>query len=34
MHGMSYEKEWIAKCVDQEKRNVLAQWDEEGRLVS
>lgn len=33
-HGMSYEKEWLAKCVDQEKRNVLAQWDEEGRLVS
>lgn len=33
-HGMNYEKEWLAKCVDQEKRNVLAQWDEEGRLVS
>ncbi|MGB3078998.1 MAG: gluconate 2-dehydrogenase subunit 3 family protein, partial [Saprospiraceae bacterium] len=33
-HGMSYEKEWLEKCVDQEKRNVLAQWDEEGRLVS
>ena len=33
-HGVSYEKDWLAKCVDQEKRNVLAQWDEEGRLVS
>ncbi|MEP6795718.1 MAG: gluconate 2-dehydrogenase subunit 3 family protein, partial [Saprospiraceae bacterium] len=22
-HGVSYEKEWLAKCVDQEKRNVL-----------
>ncbi|HZV69212.1 MAG TPA: gluconate 2-dehydrogenase subunit 3 family protein [Saprospiraceae bacterium] len=34
MHGMSYEKEWLAKCVDQEKRNVKAEWDEEGNLVS
>jgi len=33
-HGLSYEKEWLAKCVDQEKRNVLAKWDEDGRLVS
>jgi Gluconate 2-dehydrogenase subunit 3 len=33
-HGMSYEKEWLAKCVDQSKRDVLAQWDEEGKLVS
>lgn len=33
-HGMSYEKDWLAKCIDQEKRNVLAQWDEEGRLIT
>jgi len=33
-HGMSYENEWLAKCIDQEKRNVLAKWDEEGNLVS
>ena len=33
-HGMSYENEWLKKCVDQDKRNVLAQWDEEGNLVS
>lgn len=33
-HGLSYDKEWLAKCVDQDKRNVLAKWDEEGNLVS
>lgn len=33
-HGMSYEAEWIAKCVDQSKRNDIAQWDEEGNLIT
>ena len=33
-HGLSYDKEWLAKCVDQEKRDVLAEWDENGNLIS
>lgn len=33
-HGMAYEPEWIAKCVDQEKRNEIARWDDEGNLIS
>ena len=33
-HGLSYDKEWLAKCVDQEKRNVMAAWDDEGNLIS
>lgn len=33
-HGMSYDKEWLAKCVDQSKRNELAEWDENGNLIS
>ena len=33
-HGMSYEPEWLAKCVDQKKRDIIAQWDEEGNLIS
>jgi hypothetical protein len=33
-HGMSYDPEWLKKCVDQEKRAVLAKWDEEGNLLS
>jgi hypothetical protein len=33
-HGMSYDKSWMPKFVDQSKRNDLAQWDEEGNLIS
>ena len=33
-HGMAYEAEWLAKCVDQEQRNVTAKWDAEGRLLT
>ena len=33
-HEVSYDPEWIARCVDQEKRNDLAQWDEQGNLIT
>tara|TARA_Y100001933_G_scaffold37784_4_gene33531 strand:- start:45279 stop:46001 length:723 start_codon:yes stop_codon:yes gene_type:complete len=33
-HGVSYDPEWIAKCVDQSKRNVVAEWDDEGNLIT
>ena len=33
-HGVSYDPEWIAKCVDQSKRNDIAQWDESMNLIS
>ena len=33
-HGMAYEEEWLAKCVDQSKRNDIAAWDDEGNLLS
>ena len=33
-HGLAYEPEWLAKCVDQEKREVVARWDEQGNLLS
>lgn len=33
-HGMSYEKEWLAKCVDQKKPGGLASWDADGNLLS
>ena len=32
--GLSYDPVWIAKCVDQEKRNETAVWDEEGNLLT
>jgi hypothetical protein len=31
-HGLKYEDEWLAKCVDQSKRGDLAVWDDEGNL--
>ena len=33
-HGLEYEPEWLAKCVDQSKRDVIAEWDEDGNLIS
>jgi hypothetical protein len=33
-HGKSYEDEWLAKCVDQSKRDVTAQWDDDMNLIS
>ena len=33
-HGFEYEKEWLAKCVDQSKRADIAQWDDKGNLIS
>ena len=32
--GLAYDPEWIAKCVDQEKRNETAVWDEDGNLLT
>ncbi|WP_431163286.1 gluconate 2-dehydrogenase subunit 3 family protein [Flagellimonas beolgyonensis] len=33
-HGVAYEEEWLAKCVDQSKRGIIAEWDENGNLLS
>lgn len=33
-HGVAYDPEWIAKCVDQSKRGVIAEWDEQGNLLT
>lgn len=33
-HGMSYDPEWLAKCVDQSKREVIAEWDDQGNLIT
>lgn len=33
-HGMAYDKEWLAKCVDQTKRGDIAVWDDNGNLIS
>ncbi|RKR08005.1 gluconate 2-dehydrogenase subunit 3-like protein [Maribacter vaceletii] len=33
-HGVSYNEEWIAKCIDQSKRSDIAKWDENGNLLT
>lgn len=33
-HKMSYDPEWLAKCVDQATRGDIAQWDDKGNLIS
>ncbi len=32
--GLAYEKEWLAKCVDQTKRTDIATWDDDGNLLT
>lgn len=33
-HGLSYDEEWLSKCVDQSKRMDIAEWDDEGNLLT
>lgn len=33
-HGLSYEAEWLEKCVDQSRRDITAQWDDDMKLIS
>ena len=33
-HDVDYDPEWIAKCVDQDKRNDIAKWDDKGNLLT
>ncbi len=33
-YGLSYDQDWLDKCVDQTKRNDVAEWDEQGNLIS
>jgi len=33
-HGLEYDKDWLAKCVNQKNRDVIAQWDDNGNLIS
>ncbi|MDU8887138.1 gluconate 2-dehydrogenase subunit 3 family protein [Yeosuana sp. MJ-SS3] len=33
-HDVSYDEEWLAKCVDQSKRGDIAKWDDDGNLIS
>jgi len=33
-HGLAYEEEWLAKCINQDTRATVAEWDEDGNLIN
>lgn len=33
-HGVAYDPEWIAKCIDQSTRGTVATWDDQGNLLT
>ena len=33
-HDVDYEPEWLAKCVNQDRRVEIAEWDEDGNLLN
>ncbi len=33
-HGVSYDEDWLAKCIDQSRRGITAEWDDEGNLIT
>lgn len=33
-HGMAYDEAWLAKCVDQSRREDVAEWDDQGNLLT
>lgn len=33
-HGVAYEKEWLAKCLDQSKKGIMKEWDDTGNLLT
>lgn len=33
-HGLAYDEEWLAKCIDQDTRMDIATWDAEGNLLT
>lgn len=33
-HEVDYDPEWVAKCIDQDKRGVIAEWDDNGNLLT
>lgn len=33
-HGVAYDPEWIAKCINQDTRGDIATWDDDGNLLT
>lgn len=33
-HGKRYDPDWLAKCVDQSRRDITAEWDDDMNLIT
>ena len=33
-YGLEYDKDWLEKCIDQSTRMTIAEWDDEGNLLT
>jgi len=33
-HDVDYDPKWVAKCINQETRNDIAEWDDDGNLLN
>lgn len=33
-HGLAYDEDWLPKFVDQSRRDIQAEWDEQGNLIT
>ncbi len=33
-HNMAYEEEWLEKCIDQSRRDIVADWDDDMNLIT
>ena len=33
-HDVDYDPEWVAKCINQETREAVAEWDKDGNLLT
>jgi hypothetical protein len=33
-HDVAYDEAWLAKCIDQNTRNEIAKWDENGNFIN
>ncbi|HJN97091.1 MAG: Tat pathway signal protein [Gammaproteobacteria bacterium] len=33
-HGKQYDAQWLSKCVDQSRKEIIAEWDDDGNLTS
>ena len=33
-YGLKYDEDWLEKCIDQSTRMTIAEWDDDGNLLT